>query len=283
MDHVLVIGCGYLGQRVGAELLALGARVTATTTQRRRLPELRRLGFAAEFLDLERSDDSAVWGAAYDAALYAVASRREEDPSLPFHTGAIEAASRLRTQEGRTLERFVFISSTGVYPHRDGSWVDEETAAEPTDERHQTLRAGERDLLSLARGHGFPAVVLRLGGLYGPGRSPVEWLTQPKRKERVLRGGREAFMNWIRVEDAAQAAVLALGKGAPGEVYLATDGEPVPRGDFYRAAAERAGLPPPELPSYPHDLGKRCRIRKARADLGYAPRFASYREGLAAL
>ena len=66
-------------------------------------------------------------------------------------------------------------------------------------------------------------------------------------RERLLQGGREAFMNWVRVEDAARAAVLALEGGRPGELYLVTDGEPVRRGDFYAGAARRAGIAIPEL------------------------------------
>jgi nucleoside-diphosphate-sugar epimerase len=172
------------------------------------------------------------------------------------------------------------VSTTGVHAQADGSAVGEESAAEPLEERSRMIRSAEERLLDLARRGEAPALVLRLGGLYGPGRSPIEWLRRPAMRERILGGGREAWMNWVRVEDAALALALAVESGQPGEVYLITDDEPVRRGDFYRLAAERGGLPAPDLPSRPDDLGKRCSNRKARAELGFAPRFPTYREGL---
>ncbi|MBI4604144.1 MAG: NAD-dependent epimerase/dehydratase family protein [Planctomycetes bacterium] len=281
LDRVLVIGCGYLGSRVGAALLRRGTRVTATTRRPERLDELREQGFEPALLELAAPEASAAWISRPGAAVYCVSPGPGGDAKLAFRRGPALAAERILEAGGPAPSRFVLVSSTGVYAPRDGSWVDETSPGEPTDERHRALRAGEEDVLRLARERGLHAVVVRLAGLYGPGRSPGEWLRRPGMHERVLRGGREAWMNWVRVEDAAEAAVLALERGRAGEVYLVSDGSPVRRGDFYREAARLAGLPPPELPSDPRDLGKRCSIEKARQELGYEPRYPSWREGLA--
>ena len=248
------------------------------------MPELRSLGFEPTLLDVARPETSSVWTSRHDAVVYCVAPGRAGDPVTAFRNGPAKCLERL-CESGRQPPRsFVFISSTGVYHQRDGSWVDEGSPAEPAEERHRHLLAGEEAVLAASREMGIQAAsVLRLGGLYGPGRSPVEWLRRPEMRERVLRGGAEAFMNWVRVEDAARAAALALERTEGGGVYLIVDGTPVRRGEFYRFAAEIAGLPAPELPSDPSDLGKRCSGRKAAADLSFEPRSPSYREGLLGL
>jgi len=271
---VLIIGCGYLGVRAGAVLRSMGWRVTGTTTRPERFDELSALGIEPALLDLARPEESAAWGGRHDAVVYAVAAGKG-DPGLCFREGAVECARRFSRSD-----RFIHISTTGVHAQADGSAIDEESPAEPTEERPRAIRDAEERLLGLARRAEAPALILRLGGLYGPGRSPVEWLRRPAMRERLLRGGREAYMSWVRVEDAAAAVGLAAESGRPGEVYLIVDDEPVRREDFYRFAAERAGLPPPDFPSRPGDLGKRCSNRKARAELGFAPRFPTYREGL---
>jgi len=276
--RVLIIGCGYLGKRVGALCREQGMVVTGTTRNPARFAEIEALGIEPALLDLGAPEASTAWEKPCNLVLYSVAPGRAGDAALAFRDGAVRCARLVR--EPRLL---VFISSTGVHGQTDGSAVAEDSPAVPPEERHRLLREGEVELLALGRGGGPPAAVLRLGGLYGPGRSPVEWLTRPEMRERLLQGGREAYMNWVRIEDAAAAVVLAFAKARPGETYLIVDNEPVRRGDFYRFAAERAGLPPPELPSRPDDLGKRCSNRKARRELGFAPAFASYREGLGTL
>jgi nucleoside-diphosphate-sugar epimerase len=294
---LLIVGCGYLGSRVGSLLLSRGRRVVATTTRASRVAELAALGLEPMVLDFEEADRSPAWAQVYGAVVYAAAPGAKGDPRLVFHQGAVECAKRLLEAAPPRSLRFVYISSTGVYHQKDGSEVNEGSPAEPLEERPKVLRQAEEELLALAREHGFPLVILRLGGLYGPGRSPVEWLRRPEMRQRVLRGGSEACMSWVRVEDAASAVVLALEAPCPnpppeklaanqqprvrsGEVYIVVDDEPVKRGEFYRFAAERAGLPPPKLPSLPDDLGKRCSNRKVKAELGFRPAFPSYREGL---
>lgn len=302
-ESILVIGCGYLGKRLGALLVAEGARVTATTTSPERLEELRDAGLEPALLDLAGPAESEVWRQRYDGGVvYAVAPGRGGDARLAFHDGPLDCARRLMAASPLFPRRFVLVSSTGVYGESDGGWVDEETPAEPTDERLRWLVAAEAELRRLAAAEGFPAVIVRLGGIYGHGRSPAGWLLRPEMRERMTKGRGDAFMNWVRVEDAARATALALRRGRPGEIYVIADGEPVRRADFYGLAARRAGI---ELPPFAAeggtstggrtdgepgaarrtagDLGKRVRIDKARRELGFTPRYPSYREGLADL
>lgn len=278
----LLIGCGYLNTRVGSLLLQGGYRVKATTRTPARLDELAALGFEPVVLDLARPDESSVWDLRPTAVVYAVAPGRRGDPRVAFGEGPQECARRILAGGPPLPRRLVFISSTGLYTEDRGGWVDEESPAEPPAERLQCLRATEVALRDQARQEGLPAVILRLGGIYGPGRTPTEWLQRDAMREKMARGRGDAFMNWVRVEDAAAATVLAIDKGRSGEVYLITDGEPVRRTEFYGEAARLAGV---ELPPFAREggLGKRCRIEKARRELGFEPAYPSYREGLRGL
>ncbi len=273
----LILGCGYLGVRVGRILSSRGVSVVATTTRPDRTAELESFGFEPALLNFENFEnleESAVWRRGYEVVLCATAPGRGGSVEAVFHSGPVRCA-RKAFEAG--AKRFVLVSTTGVYQQDDGSWVTEESPAKPSEGRYLTIRTAEDELLSLG------ASVLRLGGLYGPGRSPVEWLRRPEMRGRILQGSREAWMNWIRVEDAADLCALVLDRGAPGTIYLGVDGHPVRRGDFYRFAAEQAGLAPPDLPSGLPGMGKRCDNRSTRAWLGFQPRFLTYRAGLTGL
>jgi nucleoside-diphosphate-sugar epimerase len=272
-ERALVLGCGYFGLRAARILAAEGVHVTATTTRAERAVELAAEGLEPALLDLTRPGESAALTSRPDLVICAVAPARDADPRVVFRDGPL-AAARILLERGLDPRRFVFTSSTGVYPQKDGSELDEETAADPEDSRHSILRQAENRLLQLG------AVVLRLGGLYGPGRSPLEWLRRPEIRERILAGCADAWMNWVRVEDAAQAAVLALRRGSRGRLFIVVDDAPVRRRDFYRHAAAVAGLPEPCFAGGSGDLGKRCSNRRAREELGFRPQFPTYREGL---
>lgn len=276
---ILIAGCGYLGARVGTLLLARGTRVVATTRSSVRLPVLAGLGFEPEILDLADPDASAVWERAFGGAVYSVAPGRGGDARLAFREGPLACARRLAEGSGPAPVPFVLVSSTGVYAEDSGGWVDETSPAEPAEERLRWLREGEDALRDLSARGSLRAAIVRSGGLYGPGRSPLAWLLRPEMRASVARGRGDAYLNWIRVEDAAEAAIRALERGRPGEIYDAVDGEPVRRADFYGLAAELAGAAPIEFASS-GGLGKRVRGEKARSELGFRPRFASYREGL---
>ncbi len=281
--RVLIIGCGYLGSRIGKLLLEQGMSVTATTASPERISELEALGFQGVHLDLSKPEESPAWEQAYCALVYSVAPSHGGDPWLCFHDGALDCARRFRKLRSAPPGRLIYISSTGIYHQKDGSVVNEESPAEPAGERPRIIRTAEEDLLLLSSREDLSLVVLRLAGIYGPGRSPIDWIREPWRKKRGLKGGRDAFLNLIRVEDAAQAVCLALDRARSGEIYLVVDNEPAPRREIYGFAARYAGLPPPDLPLIPDDLGKRCSNEKAKAELGFQPAYPTYREGLGTL
>ena len=273
MKKALLIGCGYLGERVALRLQALGLAVTGTTRSESRAGELREAGIPAALLDLETAAENPLLEEKWDVAVYAAAPGRGGNAELVFRDAALSCCQEL----GTGLERFVHVSSTGVYPQSSGEALDEDSPADPVDERPALIREAERLLLKEEA-----SLVVRLGGLYGPGRSPLEWLRRPGFRER-LRAGAAAWMNWIHIEDAAAAVSAAATGGRRGEIYLGVDGCPVKRSDFYRRAAELAGVEPPELDTNSSDLGKRLSNSKLLEELGVKLLYPDYRSGLEAL
>jgi len=276
-SHALIIGCGFLGVRVAESLQSRGWVVTGTTRTRTRFGELEHSGIFAAELDVAKADGNPLWRERYDAIIYSVAPGRGGNPAVVFGQGTRAVAENLRSTAPR---RFLLVSSTGVYSTTDGGEVDETSPAEPREERPRHIRGAEQELLTPESQDHLPASVLRLGGLYGPGRSPLEWLERPGLRDRLVSRSAKAWMNWIRVEDAAAAVALAAESARAGEIYDIVDGTPVRREDFFRLAAELVGVEPASFVSDATDLGKRLSGAKARRELGFEPRFPSYREGL---
>jgi nucleoside-diphosphate-sugar epimerase len=142
------------------------------------------------------------------------------------------------------------------------------------------LLAAERALLDAA---GLPARIVRAAGIYGPGRTPFSRVGAGSR----VAGAGEAWVNLIHVEDLASIAAGAAERGADGRVYLAADGAPVRRAEYYAEAARLMGVPEPVFAggdAGPHveGLGKRVRSRRTLEELGVTLRYPDYRAGLRA-
>jgi nucleoside-diphosphate-sugar epimerase len=183
--------------------------------------------------------------------------------------------------------RMVYTSSTGVYGQNDGSLVDESAPTEPTTDTARVLVETERVYLEAARRGNFPAVVLRVAGIYGPGRG--WWLKQLLASEARIEGDGRRYLNMIHRDDVVGCIIAALERGQPGEIYNAVDDEPVTQRDFLAWLADKLHRPlPPAVAGNP-DLNrkrgvtdKRISNRKLKEQLGYVFRYPTFREGYAA-
>ena len=266
---VLIIGCGYVGRRTAARWLAAGKRVAALT--RGNAEALRELGITpivGDVLDLE-SLQSLPQAA---TVLHAVGLDRTSGKSMRkvYVNGlanVLEAIPR--------PERFVFISSTSVYGQTDGSWVTEQSPTEPREDSGQVVLDAER----LLRGKLPEANVLRFAGIYGPGRLLRK---QALLKGEPLVGDCEKWLNLIHVNDGVEAILAAEAQAPPGATFNVADGEPVSRRDFYTFWARVLNAPEAQFDHRPEPGTANRRIANAAAQeqLGWRPRFASYREGL---
>lgn len=185
-----------------------------------------------------------------------------------------------------SLEHFIYISSTGVYGQVSGSEVDETSHCQPTREGGKACLAAEDTL----RGSRLASrsIVLRLAGIYGPGRIP--------RSADLLAGKpidapATGWLNLIHVEDAAKIVLLAEERASLPSLYVVSDGHPVVRGDYYRELARLLGAPSPQFVTPPEGSpaaaragsDKRVNPAKMLADLQPKLAYPSFREGLAAI
>ncbi len=219
-----------------------------------------------------------------DAALISIPQDESGDPVLRTFSDAFAHAPRLRS--------IVYLSTIGVYGDHGGAWVDENIPPDPTSARTRGRLAAERAWQDLGARRHIPVTILRLAGIYGPGRNAFTQIARGEAR-RIVKAGQ--IFNRVHVEDIAQAIDAAFARGASG-VFNVADDEPSPPGDALVFAAQLLGVPPPpEIPyeevaasmsplakSFWQDC-RRVRNDKLKRELGVTLRYPTYREGLTAL
>jgi len=268
----LVVGCGYLGERVARLWREAGDEVYATT-RGGGANALSRWGLRPLTVDVTQGPLSAL--PVVDTVVFAVGrARRSGATMFDIHVEGLRAV--LDALPGST-GRVIYASSTGVYAQNAGEWVDETSACEPVRDGGKACLSAER--LLFAHAHGRDALVLRLAGLYGPGRVPR---SADVAAGRPIAGSPDAYLNLIHVEDAARAVVAAAAsEPITDRTYVVSDGHPPTRAEYMSLLATRLAAAPPVFEGG-SGLGKRVRNDRAVRELGVRLRYPSYREGLAA-
>lgn len=268
------MGCGYLGERVARFWRDAGDDVYATT-RGDRADALSRAGLRPLKMDVTHGPALGPLPVV-DTVVFAVGrDRRSRATMLDIHvTGLRSLLDALPVSTGCVI----YVSSTGVYGQDAGEWVDEESVCEPVSEGGKACLSGEQ--LLIAHGRGRDALVLRLAGLYGPGRVPRG---ADLTAGRPIAGSPDAYLNLIHVEDAAAAVVAAAASGpVTARTYAVSDGHPPTRGEYAGWLATQLGVLPPVFEAG-SGLGKRVRNARAVHELGLRLKYPSYREGLAAM
>ena len=279
---LLVFGGGWLGQAAAREALRRGGRAAATSRDADTRSALQADGIAP----VDPSDETALAAAVGQASAILVTAPPEGAgcPGLKTLIPAITASEAWPDWIG-------YVSSTAVFGDRAGGWAfedDELNAA--TLEGARRVRA-ERDWLDAGRGMGLTVQLFRLPALYGPGRSPLDKLRDGT--ARIVRKPGQIF-NRIHVDDAVSGLFASMARPHPGAAYTLCDDEPSPADVIIEGAAQRLGLPlPPEVdlddPSVSDAMrrfyrdSKRLSNAKAKAELGWRPKYRGWREGLEAM
>ena len=203
------------------------------------------------------------------------------DPALRVYRDAIDASN---------LGRIVYLSTLGVYGDAAGGWVDETTPIDPAVTRGEARASAEIEWLELANAS-RKIFVLRLAGIYGPGRNAIASLRAGTAR-RIIKPGQ--VFNRIHVEDISRAIAACMATDLPGGIVNVCDDEPAPPQDVIAYAADLVGIaPPPEIPFEQARLSpmaatfwatcKRVSNGKLRQDIGVDLAYPTYREGLRAL
>jgi len=268
--RTLILGCGYLGRRVGLALSRRGETVYGTVRTETSAEFLPAWGVDPVLADVLDPASLARLPAA-DRVVYAVGFDRAA--GVPMRTVYVDGLRTALAALGPSTRRVVYAGATSVYGGNDGGLVDEETPAEPVTESGRVCLDAEAAAAEVCASKGIELVIVRYSGLYGPGR--VLRRAALERGDPIA-GDPLKYLNLIQIEDAAAAAVLALDRGIPGRIYLATDDRPLPRRDYYRRAAallhapEPTFLPPaPDSPESRRDKAdKRVSNRRIKSELG---------------
>lgn len=219
-----------------------------------------------------------------DTVLFAVGYDRSSAESIgQVYVGGLENTLRALAP---SVQRFIYTSSTGVYGQADGQWVDETAACQPT--RAGGVACLEAEKALLAHPLGRCAVILRLAGIYGPGRIPR---VKQLQAGQPIAAPSEGYLNLIHVDDAARVVLAAESRAPGGSIYCVSDGQPVVRREYYEQLARLTGSPPPAFAPPPADSpasqragsSKRVRNERLLRELRVTLDYPSYREGLAAI
>jgi nucleoside-diphosphate-sugar epimerase len=296
----IIFGAGYLGLRVGKAWKADGDHTWAVTRDVRNYERVLELGMAGMLTahgDVTNASSlnwlptlDGMCGAGLESVVFAVGYDRSCRASIEeVYAGGLK---NVLAALPPWVTRVIYISTTGVYGPHAGEWVDESTPPDPRRDGGRASLAAEQVLA--AHPLGRRSVILRLAGLYGPGRVPH---LDKLRAGEPLPVPSEGWLNLIHVDDAARIVVaadawLASTDAAAGpHVFCVSDGAPVRRADYYREAVRLLGAPPPRFTSPPPDspaaeraaANRRIRNEKMRLTLHVALEFPSYRQGLAAI
>lgn len=243
-DTALIIGCGYLGKRLAGRLIARGQVVYGTTRGEARAQSLAESGIRPLLLSVTQpvtyaSLTPALSAEALDVYLMVPPGRVNGSPSAR-HVVLGGTAHVLKTLRRANARRAVMVSSSAVYGQADGRLVDADSPPDAQSERAGLLLGGEG--LWLDAGPEYS--VVRLAGLYGPGRVTG---MRALREGSPLLGNPDAMLNLIHVDDAVDLLLAMTGGTTCGRVELGCDGHPVKRIDYYKHLANILGLPGPEV------------------------------------
>ena len=275
---LLIAGCGDVGGRLGQQLNAVGWTVYGLRRSVSQLPE----GIRPVAGDLHNDACPAAWPTeSLDYLVYcAAATEHDEAGYRAAYVDGLRHVLGWLAQHGQQPKRVLFVSSSGVYGQQHGDWVDETSPAEAENYSGRIMREAEQ----LALHSALPASVVRLTGLYGPGR---QWLLNQVRQGYRVASEPPLYGNRIHVDDAAGLLAFLLQADASGvaleDCYIGVDDEPAPLHEVVAWLREQLHVSHWSEGSTVRRAGsKRCSNARARA-LGWTPQYPTFREGYRAI
>ncbi len=235
-----IFGAGFSGLEIGRLVSAQGIAVAGTTRSDAKFARLEKAGFEPHVFDGLTLGDALLkrLGRATHL-LMSIGPDEGGDPLVPVHADLLK-------RHVPNLQWIGYLSTVGVYGDHDGGWVDETTQCKPVSRRSIDRLEAEKAWEAFAQDLGVPLAILRLSGIYGPGRNTFRNLADGSAK-RIIKPGQ--VFNRIHVADIARAA-LNLGGSRAGGLFNITDNEPAPPQDVVTYAANLMGIAPPQEIAY---------------------------------
>jgi len=284
MENILIIGCGYIGKSVARLEQKEGNRVTALVRTEKSAKTLEKLEIKALSGHLDQPE-TLPHLPVENAIVYYFApppSYGTEDLRMKAFTSKIDKPPCPKT--------VVLISTTGVYGDCKGEWVTEDRPAAPIADRAKRRLSAEKELAAWGKRTNVPVIILRVPGIYGPGKLPVKRLEEGLP---VLRPEESPFSNRIHAHDLARACFAAARKGRSGAVYNISDGHPTTMTDYFYKVADLLKIDRPpaiSLEEAKKELSrgmlsylaesKRLDNRRMRDELGVEPKYPDLDSGL---
>src|SRR5882724_3337038 len=279
MANILIAGCGYVGTALGIRLAAAGHVVWGIRRSAEGLPS----GIRHVAADLTAPETLQELPPALDVVFYTAAPNGPDEAAYhAIYVDGLRYVLEALVRQHQSLQRVLLTSSTAVYAQSGGEWVDETSPTEPQHFTGRGVLEGERVLLDGP----FPATVLRLGGIYGPGRASL--IERVRQRLATCRDGPPLYTNRIHRDACAGALHHLMTLSQPDSPYIGVDYEPAEYCDVLRWLAAQLAAPPPGVEASSgtdtrrHRTNKRCRHDKLIAS-GYVFRYPTFREGYAAL
>src|ERR1017187_8953996 len=305
--RVLIVGCGYVGLPLGKELVRQRHAVFGLRRSALAADEMQSAGIHPLLADVTQAATFAKLPCDFDWVVNCAASGGggADDYRKIYLEGNRNLVSWLA---GSPLKKFIYTSSTSVYGQNDGSLVTEKSPAEPDADTAKVLveteklllaaavsssnpltpalspSGGEREKTKSGLPPNFPAVILRVAGIYGPARG--HWFKQFLRGEARIEGDGARWLNMIHRDDLIGVIIAALRNAKPGEIFNAVDNEPVSQLGFFEWLAAELKRPlPPKVAADAEAwrrrgvTNKRVSNAKLRAELKHQFQFPDFRAG----
>lgn len=230
---IYIVGCGYIGKRLARKLLDKQIPVKGLVSSEASLSECGQVDIACEIIDLDHLQQAI--DLTNHRLIYLAPPPRagKKDTRIGNFLNATEACPP---------EKFVYISTTGVYGNCNGSWIDETMPLNPAADRAFRRVDAEQQVQQYCQRHAIPLIILRVAGIYGPGKLP---LARIESGQPIVNQQDSPFTNRIHADDLVNICEQALMKLDLAGTYNVTDGHPSTMYEYFNSVARIMKLPPP--------------------------------------
>ena len=234
MKKIVIAGCGYIGTRVARAWKDSGAEVTCLVRSAEHQAVLASEGFATRSCRFDDPADIPVLDVAGCIVYYFVPppGGGSADSRARHFCSAISGSA--------PPARIIYMSATSVYSETGGGIVTEESATEPQSPMGKRRLDAEQAFLEYGRTTGTPVIILRVSGIYGPGRLPLMQISQG---QPLLNEAESGPSNRIHADDLATVCLAAADRGEGGEIFNVSDGHPSSMTSYFNACADLLGYP----------------------------------------